>query len=376
MAEVSLQHLTKIFAGPSGEIRAVDDVCLEVEERELLVLLGPSGCGKTTTLRLIAGLEEATAGEITIGGRSVRLLPPDERDVAMVFQGGALYPHMTVHENLAFGLKLRGKPASEILARVARAARVLDLEHCLKRYPGELSGGQSQRVALGRALVRQARVLLLDEPLSNLDPQTRLALRQEILRLHAEFGTTMVYVTHDQAEALALGRRIAVLKEGTLQQVGAPQEVYQNPANAFVAGFLGFPPMNFIEGILVSEVGGLIFQEVMAEGAVEGGIRFSAGGLPTALPRDTGGSVLCGIRPEQLQCHKGSTSRPPGGYAAVVSGVQMAGSDLYLQLALGAGCVVAKLSVRHAYQVGERIWVEFDPAEARLFDRGSGRALG
>ena len=217
MAQVVLEHLTKVFQGPGGEpVRAVDDACLVVEDKELLVLVGPSGCGKTTTLRLIAGLEDPTAGTISLNGQVVNGLPPKDRDIAMVFQHYALYPHMSVHENMAFGLKLRRYPKAEIDRRVTDAAQILDLTACLDRQPAALSGGQRQRVALGRAIVRQPKLFLLDEPLSNLDARARLQMRAEIARLHTRLGATMVYVTHDQVEALTLGHRVAVMKEGVI----------------------------------------------------------------------------------------------------------------------------------------------------------------
>ena len=246
MAQVVIEHLTKVFAGESGEpVRAVDGLSLVVEDREFLVLVGPSGCGKTTTLRLIAGLEEPTHGTISIGGRPVTNLPPKARDVAMVFQNPALYPHMTAYDNIAFGLTLRKCPKAEIQRRVMEAAELLGLNGCLPRRPQELSGGQRQRVAIGRAIVRRPALFLFDEPLSNLDAPLRAQMREEIARLHTQLGATMIYVTHDQVEAMTLGGRVAVLQAGVLQQVGPPVELYRHPANAFVARFIGALPMNF-----------------------------------------------------------------------------------------------------------------------------------
>ena len=268
MAQVVLEHLTKVFAGPRGEgIRAVDCVSLTVEDKELLVLLGPSGCGKTTTLRLIAGLEEATTGTVSIDGRVVNGVAPENRDIAMVFQNHALYPHMTAFENMAFGLKLRKVPRAEIAARVGEAAEILGLAACLERKPAALSGGERQRVALGRAMVRRPRVFLFDEPLSNLDAALRQQMRAEIARLRRRLVATMIYVTHDQDEALTLGDRIAVMKQGVIQQVADPMNLYRNPANLFVAGFVGSPPMNFFKGAVVSMRGGLFFQEQTPNGA-------------------------------------------------------------------------------------------------------------
>jgi multiple sugar transport system ATP-binding protein len=238
--------LCKAFKGPGGDvIQAVNNVSLAVEDRDFLTVVGPSGCGKTTTLRLIAGLEEADSGNISIDGEVANDLPPKERDVAMVFQNPALYPHMSVFENMAFGLKLRKCPRSEIERRVGAAAEMLGLNGSLKRRPEELSGGQRQRVAIGRAIVRRPRIFLFDEPLSNLDAPLRAQMREEIARLHAELGATMIYVTHDQIEAMTLGQRVAVMDRGAIQQIGTPEEIYRRPANAFVAGFIGALPMNF-----------------------------------------------------------------------------------------------------------------------------------
>ena len=248
MARVVLEHLTKVFQGPRGEgIRAVDDASLTIGDKEFVVLVGPSGCGKTTTLRLIAGLEEATSGSVSIDGQPMKGVAPKERDVAMVFQNHALYPHMSAYENMAFGLKLRKLPQAEIQNRVKAAAEMLDLSNCLDRRPPALSGGQRQRVALGRAIVRRPKVFLFDEPLSNLDAQMRAQMRKEIAKLHARLAATMIYVTHDQVEAMTMGERIAVMKEGVIQQVAEPMNLYQHPASLFVAGFIGSPPMNFFE---------------------------------------------------------------------------------------------------------------------------------
>jgi multiple sugar transport system ATP-binding protein len=246
MARVVIENLTKVFQGPAGEIiRAVDSVSLAVEDREFLVLVGPSGCGKTTTLRLIAGLEEATHGTISIAGQIVTNATPKDRDVAMVFQNHALFPHLSAYENMSFGLKLRKCPPAEIERRVMEAAEMLGLNGCLKRRPEELSGGQRQRVAIGRAIVRRPRLFLFDEPLSNLDAPLRAQMRDEIAALHAQLNATIIYVTHEQVEAMTLGDRVAVMQAGVIQQVGEPVELYRRPANPFVAGFIGAMPMNF-----------------------------------------------------------------------------------------------------------------------------------
>ena len=247
MASVSFKHIFKKYP---GGVTAVSDFCLEVKDKEFLVLVGPSGCGKTTTLRMIAGLEDITDGELYIGDKLINDVAPKDRDIAMVFQSYALYPHMTVYENMAFGLKLRKTPKEEIKRRVEEAARILDITHLLDRRPKALSGGQKQRVALGRAIVREPKVFLLDEPLSNLDAKLRSAMRTELTKLHQKVGTTFIYVTHDQVEAMTMATRIVVMKDGLIQQVDTPQRLYDFPTNIFVAGFIGTPQMNFINGTL------------------------------------------------------------------------------------------------------------------------------
>src|SRR5467141_4920160 len=243
MASVTYEHVTKKF---SAETTAVDDLSLAIRDTEFMVLVGPSGCGKSTALRMLAGLEDVTAGQIKIDDQVVNEMPPRERDVAMVFQSYALYPHMTVHDNMAFGLKMRGTARAEIESRVKEAGRILRLDNLLARKPRQLAGGQRQRVALGRAIVRQPRVFLLDEPLSNLDAMLRVQTRIELQKMHQRLGTTFIYVTHDQVEAMTMGDRIAVIKDGVLQQVAPPREIYDHPANMYVAGFIGSPTMNFV----------------------------------------------------------------------------------------------------------------------------------
>ncbi len=379
MAQVVLEHLTKVFQGAAGEcIRAVDNASLAVQHKELLVLVGPSGCGKTTTLRLIAGLEEPTEGTVAIAGQVVNHLPPKDRDVAMVFQNYALYPHMSAYENMAFGLKLRHYPRAEIEQRVREAAQILDLTACLDRLPAALSGGQRQRVALGRAIVRRASLLLLDEPLSNLDAPTRLEMRTEIARLHARLGSTMLYVTHDQVEALTLGRRIAVMRAGVIQQVDGPTELYEHPANIFVAGFIGSPPMNFFEGSVLEQGGAILFQE-----APRGG---SAAPKPITLQVDPartgslrpylGKPVVLGLRPEHITC--GSLSSDPSRQCtvqAVVEVVQPVGSETYLHLAGYTRRFVARVPATHPALPNQRVSVTFDPRHAHFFDPSSGANL-
>ena len=285
MAGIVLERVSKVF---DNEVLAVDDVSLEVADGEFMVLVGPSGCGKSTILRILAGLEEVTAGEVYIDGRQVTDLPPKDRDIAMVFQNYALYPHMTVRQNLGFGLRLRREPKDQIDRRVTSAAGVLGLEALLNRKPAQLSGGQRQRVAMGRAMVREPRAFLMDEPLSNLDAKLRVQMRGSLAQLHDRLKTTTVYVTHDQVEAMTLGERVAVLREGVLQQVDTPQSLYTNPTNLFVAAFIGSPPMNLVEA------------------RVEGG-RVSFGGFTIPIPAHPGlapfegRSVILGIRPSDLE---------------------------------------------------------------------------
>jgi multiple sugar transport system ATP-binding protein len=379
MAQVGLEHLTKEFKGPGRErIRAVDDACLAVEDKELLALVGPSGCGKTTTLRLIAGLEEPTAGAITINGQAVNGLPPKDRDVAMVFQHYALYPHMSVYDNMAFGLKLRHFPSAEIAQRVKGTAQILDLAACLNRKPSALSGGQRQRVALGRALVRRPGVFLLDEPLSNLDAQTRLQMRAEISRLHARLGSTMVYVTHDQVEAMTLGNRVAVMYDGRLQQVAAPIDLYQRPANFFVAGFIGSPPMNFFEGTLLGKGNAIVFQESTSNDAAApkpSTVRLDDTSAP--FLRDyLGKRVVFGIRPEHITCSPALAETPSErAVETVVEMVQPLGSETYLHLAGHAHSVVARVRAADRFNIRQAVSLSFEVRQVHFFEPASGKAI-
>ncbi|MFT5027620.1 MAG: multiple sugar transport system ATP-binding protein [Candidatus Binatia bacterium] len=304
MASLSIENLSRSFPGHRGgaPVRALRGLSLEVKDGELLSIVGPSGCGKTTLLRLIAGLEAQDNGEIAIDGRSANSLPPQDRDIAMVFQNHALYPHMTAQENLGCGLKWRGAKSNEIAARVEEIAQVMGLGPCLDRLPEHLSGGQRQRVALGRAAVLRPRIFLFDEPLAHLDAEMRLQLRREIMALNRRTKATVIHVTHDQAEALAMGDRVAVLREGALQQIDAPEAVYQAPANKFVAGFIGSPPMNFIEGRIVRENDTLLFEEAGVEGGSrEGKLRFELKGNGSdSLASRIGSSVNLGLRPEAI----------------------------------------------------------------------------
>ena len=379
MAQVGLEHLTRVFKGPGGEsIRAVDDACLVVGDKELLALVGPSGCGKTTTLRLIAGLEEPTAGAISINGQAVNGLSPKDRDVALVFQHYALYPHMSVYDNMAFGLKLRHLPRAEIARRVKDTAQILDLADCLDRKPAALSGGQRQRVALGRALVRRPGVFLLDEPLSNLDAQTRLQMRAEIARLHARFGSTMVYVTHDQVEAMTLGHRVAVMMDGRLQQVAAPIDLYQHPANLFVAGFIGSPPMNFFEGTLLGKGDALVFQErTSSAAAAPNPLKVGLDNASAPLLRAyVGKRVIFGIRPEHITCGPRLPDIPPeSAVETAVEVVQPLGSETYLHLAGHVHAFVARVRPADQFSASQKVSLTFDARQAHFFDPVSGAAI-
>jgi multiple sugar transport system ATP-binding protein len=379
MAQVVLERLTKLFQGPAGQsIRAVDNASLTVQDKELLVLVGPSGCGKTTTLRLIAGLEEPTEGAISIGGKPVSHLPPKERDVAMVFQHFALYPHMTVYDNLAFGLKLRRFSRAETDQRVRDTARILHLDDCLDRLPAALSGGQRQRVALGRALVRRPSLLLLDEPLSNLDAATRLQMRAEITRLHARLGSTMLYVTHDQVEALTLGHRVAVMQDGRIQQVDAPTTLYAHPANLFVAGFIGSPPMNLFDGTLAEKGPALVFEETPRASTTAPrllSLPLDASLAPRLRPH-IGKPVVLGIRPEHITCSAPARApSPQPAFEAVVELVQPMGAETYLHLAGHARPIIARVAPNHPAVPGQTLSLAFDLHHCHFFDSASGGAL-
>jgi multiple sugar transport system ATP-binding protein len=379
VAQVVLEHLTKVFQGPGGEnVRAVADACLAVEDKELLVLVGPSGCGKTTTLRLIAGLEQPTGGTVAINGQIVNGLPPKDRDIALVFQHYALYPHLSVYENMAFGLKLRRYPKAEIDRRVRDAAQILDLTPCLDRHPAALSGGQRQRVALGRAIVRQPKLFLLDEPLSNLDAQTRLQMRAELARLHTRLAATMIYVTHDQVEALTLGHRVAVMKEGVIQQVADPMTLYGHPANLFVAGFIGSPPMSFFHGTLLAKGDALFFREQPSQSAaVSNPITFQlADASAPPLRSYVGQRVVFGIRPENIACGPPLPETPPGCTAeAVVEVVQPMGSEVYLYLASHAHSFVARVQAADRVSVNQKVPLLFDLRHVHFFDPASGTTI-
>ena len=374
MAKVTVKNVYKIYPGDKGrDVTAVTDVSLEIQDREFVVLVGPSGCGKSTTLRMIAGLEEISKGDVFIGDRRVNDVPPKDRDIAMVFQNYALYPHMSVYDNMAFGLKLRKYPKAEIRKRVMDAASILGIEELLERKPKALSGGQRQRVAVGRAIVRQPKVFLFDEPLSNLDAKMRVQMRTEITKLHQRLQATMIYVTHDQIEAMTMGDRIVVMNGGVVQQIDTPLTLYNEPANLFVAGFLGSPPMNFINGTLKEEKEALLFSEI------EGGtmqVRLPAGHRERAREW-IGRPVLLGIRPEDIELAQFSGSETStGSFPAIVDIVEPMGAETNLYLQTGAHTVVCRsqrpLDHREA---GHRFQFEMNLNKAHLFDPTSGRRV-
>jgi multiple sugar transport system ATP-binding protein len=375
MARVQLEHVDKVYEGGA---KIVSDVSLDVADRELLVLVGPSGCGKSTTLRMIAGLESVTAGTISIDGRVVNDLPPKDRDIAMVFQSYALYPHMTVYENMAFGLAMRKTPRSEIDAAVRRAAGILGITPLLERRPKALSGGQRQRVALGRAIVRAPKCFLFDEPLSNLDAKLRVEMRAELKRLHLELGSTVVYVTHDQEEAITLGDRVVVMKDGVVQQCAPALEIYRRPVNRFVAGFLGSPPMNFLEGRLVDEAGRLFF--VSGEAPGEARLPVPAWAAPALRAGShVGAPIVLGVRPEALAVRSHARFETSDNAMAMkVWLVQPLGdrADVYFSTPHHPR-IVAQMDAAAAVVVGETVSVYVDPSRVHFFAAGGedGRSL-
>jgi multiple sugar transport system ATP-binding protein len=363
MAKVRLDKLRKVY--PNGHV-GVADASFEIADGELLVLVGPSGCGKTTLLRMIAGLESISGGTLSIGDRVVNDVAPKDRDIAMVFQNYALYPHMTVAENLGFGLKLRGMPKAEIDRRVAEAAKMLELEPRLGSRPAALSGGQRQRVALGRALVRDPKVFLLDEPLSNLDAKLRLSMRVEIARIHQRLGATMVYVTHDQIEAMTLGQRIVVLNGGVIQQIDTPMHLYDRPANLFVAGFLGSPAMNLLRGTLHADGGWTL---AMPQGELK------LGELPQAsvLEAWRGREVVVGLRPEDLLPRADAAG---AALSAQLEVLEPVGNEVFLNLRHGGLSLVARTPPRELPAPGSTLHFGFAPGRLHFFDAAEGTRIG
>jgi multiple sugar transport system ATP-binding protein len=360
MASVELTGVRKIYEDRGGSHTAVKDLDLKIADGEFVVLVGPSGCGKSTTLRMIAGLETISGGELRIGARVVNDVPASERDIAMVFQNYALYPHMTARENMAFALKLRKLPREEVDRRVGDAAAILGIEPLLQRRPRQMSGGERQRVALGRAIVRQPQVFLFDEPLSNLDAKLRVQMRREIARLHQQLRTTMIYVTHDQVEAMTLGDRIVVLHQGAMQQVDTPAALYERPRNTFVAGFIGTPPMNLIEGRL---------QDGRFETA---GFALSTSGWP-ASGRGTGGrAVVLGMRPEDLQATPGTD--PAASFAARVELVELLGAEALVHVRAGQSEMTARMP-SPVPATGSEIRLSVPPNRVHLFDAATGARI-
>ena len=369
MARVKLEGVRKVYDDGRSQV-AVHGVDLEVRDGEFVVLVGPSGCGKSTTLRMIAGLESITEGKLWIGDRLVNDVSPRDRDIAMVFQSYALYPHMSVFENMAFGLRRRKLPAAEIAKRVRQAAGILGIEGILDRTPRQLSGGQRQRVAVGRAIVRQPQVFLFDEPLSNLDAKLRVQTRREISKLHRELGATMIYVTHDQVEAMTMGDRIVVLNEGRVQQIDTPLELYGHPVNRFVAGFIGRPAMNFIEGRITTD-GGLRFR------ATDGVLSVPlAADRATALEGHAGRSVVLGVRPEDIYFASGprpTTAVPVATLA--LDAVEPMGNEVFFQARSAAHELTARVTPQPLPRVGQPIELSFDAEKLHFFDGESGVAI-
>ncbi len=366
MATVSLRNLSKTYPGNQAAVRNVN---LEIADKEFLVLVGPSGCGKSTTLRMVAGLEEISEGEIRIDDQIVNDVPAKNRDIAMVFQNYALYPHMSVYENLAFGLKLRKYPSKEIERRVGEAADILGLESMLHRKPKELSGGERQRVAVGRAIVRKPKVFLFDEPLSNLDAKLRVQMRMELQKLHNRLQCTMIYVTHDQVEALTLGDRIVVMRKATIQQVADPIGLYENPTNMFVAGFIGSPAMNFLKGVISAENGDYFFQDKNSKLRI----------LPqhnSKIAAYRNKNIIFGIRPEDIYDKIFAVdARPEFTLTATVDMVEPMGADIYLHLAAGSNTFVSRVSNQDTAHMNQDLQVVFDMSKAHFFDPETEKAI-
>jgi multiple sugar transport system ATP-binding protein len=363
MSQVVIRNANKKY----GEVHAVKDVNLQVRDKEFMVFVGPSGCGKTTTLRMVAGLEAITSGDILIGDRVVNELPPMDRDIAMVFQNYALYPHMSVYQNMAFGLKMRKFDKPEIEKRVQRAAEILDIKELLHRKPRQLSGGQRQRVALGRAIVRDPKVFLFDEPLSNLDAKLRVQMRVELKKLHERLGTTAIYVTHDQVEAMTLGDRVVVMKDGWVQQVGEPLELYNTPANKFVAGFIGSPAMNFAS-VTVTESNGALLAE-------NKGLRIK---LPEEIAQrlrsHSSREITLGIRPDDLTV---ATAADPADlcFDATIEVIEQLGSEIVLDTKVGDSMMVASVEPNVKVKVHDKLRLAMRPSRLHVFDAKTEAAI-
>ena len=368
MAKVLLENISKVYP---GGVKAVDNANLEIGDQEFVVLVGPSGCGKSTTLRMVAGLEEISSGKIFIDGKLVNDVPPKDRDIAMVFQNYALYPHMTVYKNMAFGLMLRKYPKAEIDQRVREAAQILGItDEQLQRKPKALSGGQRQRVAVGRAIVRKPKAFLFDEPLSNLDAKMRVQMRAEISKLHNRLKSTMIYVTHDQVEAMTMGDRIVVMNNGVIQQVDEPLTLYDNPKNMFVAGFIGSPPMNFFKGTIEQRSGGLWFVEQTASGnGAKGFLTRINEEMAKKLTGHVGKPVVFGSRPEDINDQRhASFAQPDQTASATVEVVEPMGAEIYLYLNSGSHSFVARVNPHEKAEVGQKLDMAFDMRKCHFFD--------
>ena len=367
MASISIRNIYKIYP---GDVAAVKGCSLEIEDKEFVVLVGPSGCGKSTTLRMIAGLEDITMGELYIGDRLVNDVPPKDRDIAMVFQSYALYPHMSVFKNMSFALELRKTSKDEIERRVREAAKILDIEHLLDRKPKALSGGQRQRVALGRAMVRNPAVFLLDEPLSNLDAKLRTSMRTELIKLHKQLGTTFVYVTHDQTEAMTMGDRIVVMSNAVVQQVDTPQKLYDFPCNMFVAGFIGSPQMNFIDAVLSEDGTGY---KLSVNGDT---LSIPAGKSLETLKKYIGSTVKMGIRPEDIYDDEQFIAANEGAVInANVDVSELMGSEVYLYLKYGDVSLTARVAPTTTSRRGDNIRVALNMQKVHLFDAETEEAI-
>jgi len=370
MSSVTYEHVSKQFKDPHGRpVLAVNDLSLQVQDKEFLVLVGPSGCGKTTALRLLAGLEELTSGNIFIDDRLVNDVPPKDRDIAMVFQSYALYPHMNVYDNMAFGLRLRKTPKRDIERRVNAAAEILGIGDLLKRKPKQLSGGQRQRVALGRAIVREPLVFLMDEPLSNLDAKLRVQTRAELIKLHQRLETTFIYVTHDQMEAMTMGTRIAVLKDGILQQIDTPQNLYAHPANLFVAGFIGSPAMNFFDAEIAGTPDAVVIRSDSFQVKVPAGPAQRLGDY-------LGKKIVFGIRPEDVH----DRELAPVGIAAAplrakVDVTELMGNEVFLYLLTGPKSFIARVDPRSRARRGDEIEVVLNMDHVHVFDPQTEKAI-
>lgn len=368
MAGLNLKGIYKRYP---GGVTAVSDFNLDIADKEFIVLVGPSGCGKSTTLRMIAGLEDISEGELYIDDKLMNETPPKDRDIAMVFQNYALYPHMTVFDNMAFGLKLRKMPKDQIKERVTEAARILDIEHLLDRKPKALSGGQRQRVALGRAIVREPKVFLMDEPLSNLDAKLRGQMRAEISKLHKRLQTTFIYVTHDQTEAMTMGSRIVVMKDGIIQQIDSPQVLYDNPVNMFVGGFIGSPTMDFVDGTLEKRADGVYF--VFGQSA----IKFPDGRAAKIIDKGyIGKPVVMGVRSENIHDEEVYLSSSPASVVdAHVEVTELMGSETLLHLTIEKASFIAKVDPRSTARAGDDIKVALDMNRVHLFDKETELAI-